>query len=143
MSILPSVRIFKEKLFLKLPGNYLLTSTEFAKHIQEAIDLYITCDRLDEASFKQKHHHPIEKNVVRRQNPLELVIRYIFTFDAQIPVIGSLMQDIDVGKKDLSSKRVSKAPNPIIDVELKMRLKVLKDCNKNRNNNFLPPPFFT
>ena len=96
MSILTSIRNFKEKLFLKLPADYLLTSTEFAKHIQEAINLYIICDRLDEASFRQ-NPHPIAKNVIRRQNPHELVIRYIFTFDAQIPVIGSLMQDIDVG----------------------------------------------
>ena len=52
--------------------NYLLTTSEFGKHMQEDIDMYITRDRLNEAGFRRKLH-PMTKNVIRWQNHLEVV----------------------------------------------------------------------
>ena len=64
----------------------------------------------------------------------------------QNPIIGSLVREIDVGKKDLASKLISKAPNPL-DIELQSRLQALRnedDYFKNNNNSFggfpLPQP---
>lgn len=66
--------------------------------MQEDIDLYITLDRLKEASFSRKLN-PIAKNVTRRQNLFKPVFRDISTFDTQNPDTGSLIQEIDVEKK--------------------------------------------
>ena len=43
------------------------------------------------------------------------------TFDAQNPVIGSLVQENDIGKKNVFSKIIEKASNPI-DIELNLDL---------------------
>ena len=45
-------------------------------------------------SFRQKLD-PIAKNIFRRQNPQELVVKDIPTFDAQSPIIGSLLRELD------------------------------------------------
>ena len=52
--------------------NYLLETTDFAKGMQDDINLYITCDRPSNGSFRQKLD-PISTNIFRRQNPLELI----------------------------------------------------------------------
>ena len=48
--------------------------------------------------------------IFRRQNPLELVFQDISTFDAQNPIDGSFLKEPDVGKKNLASDLVKKAP---------------------------------
>ena len=68
--------------------------------MQDDINMYVTRDRPNNASFRQKLN-PITKNIFRRQNPLELVFKDISTLDAQNPIIGSLLREIDVGKKDV------------------------------------------
>ena len=60
-------------------------------------------------------------------------------FDAQNPIIGNLLREIDVGEKYITSKLLKKAPN-IKDVEIQSRLKVLKNRNDGDNNNLFPPP---
>ena len=57
-----------------------------------------TRDRINDASFRQKLD-PISKNVLRRQNPLELVFEDISTFEAENPIGGSLLREIDLKKK--------------------------------------------
>ena len=52
--------------------KYLLATSDFAKSIQTDINYYVTRDRINDASFRQKLD-PISKNILRRQNPLELV----------------------------------------------------------------------
>ena len=51
----------------------LLLTNDFAKGMQDNINLYVMRDRLGNASFKQKLD-PISKNIFGRQNPLELVL---------------------------------------------------------------------
>ena len=44
---------------------------------------------------------PISKNILRRQNPIELVFEDISTFDAENPIVGSLLREIDIKKNGL------------------------------------------
>ena len=108
--------------------------------------MYVTRDRLNNASFRQKLD-PITKNIFRRQNPLELTFKDISTFNEQNPIIGGLLREIDVGKKDLDSELLKK-PSNVTDVLLKFRLDALQrendnnnnNSNINNNNNIFPPP---
>ena len=115
--------------------------------MQDDINMYVTRDRLHSATFRQKLD-PIAKNIFRRQNPLELTFKDISTFNAQNPIIGGLLREIDVGKKDLDSELLKK-PSNVTDVLLKFRLDALRRDNDNNNNNsninnsnniFPPPP---
>ena len=50
------------------------------------------------------------KNTLRRQNPLELVFQDILTFNAQNPIVVSMLRELDVGKKDIASELIKKNP---------------------------------
>ena len=78
--------------------KYILATSAFAKSIQTDINHYVTRDRINDASFRQKLD-PISKNILRRQNPLELVFEDISTFDAENPIMESLLREIDLKKK--------------------------------------------
>ena len=58
--------------------KYILATSDFAKSIQTDINHYVTRDRINNASFRQRLD-PISKNILRRQNPLELVFEDIST----------------------------------------------------------------
>ena len=75
---------------------------------------YVTHDRLDNASFRQKLD-AISKNIFIRQNLLELVFQDTSTFDAQNTAIGSLLKELDIDKKDVTSDLVGKAQRPWVD----------------------------
>ena len=98
--------------------------------------MYITRDRLNNASFRQKLD-PIVKNIFRRQNPLELVFKDISTFHAQNLIIGSLIKEFELGKEDKTSTLLKKAPN-VTDIEIQSHFDAPKKGNGNNNN--LPPP---
>ena len=123
--------------------KYLLVTSDFTKGMQDDINLYVTRDRLNNASFRQKLD-PISKNVFIRQNPLELVFQGISTFDAQNTVVGSLLRELDIAKKDATSNLVGKAPRLGIDIDIQKRFDALKNdnliFNRNNNNYLLPPP---
>ena len=65
--------------------------------MQTDINHYVTKNRINDASFRQKVD-PISKNILRRQNPLELVFEDILTFDAENPIVGNLLREIDIKK---------------------------------------------
>ena len=90
--------------------KYLLATSDFAKSIQTDINYYVTRDRINDASFRQKLD-PISKNILRRQNPLELVFEDISTFDAENPIIGSLLREIDIKKKQSDSDFIKSLPS--------------------------------
>ena len=130
--------------------KYILATSDFAKGMQTDINHYLTRYRINNASFKQKLD-PISKNIIRRQNPLELVFEDISPFDAENTIDGSLLKELDIGKKDVTSELVKKAPRPpIFDNYLKNRLNKLKKRPKpkgddDNNNNLSPrlsPPSF-
>ena len=85
------------------------------------------------------------KNIFLQQNPLELRFEHISTFDAQNPVVGSWLWELDIGKKDVASKFIKKAPRPCTGLDLQNRLEALQEDNNKFNNNNnngapLPPP---
>ena len=50
--------------------TFILATSDFAKGMQTDINDYVTRDRINSASFRQKLD-PISKNILKRQNPLE------------------------------------------------------------------------
>ena len=77
--------------------KYILATSDFAKSIQTDINHYVTRDRINDASFRQRLG-PTSKNILRSQNPLELVFEDISTFGAENPLVGSLLREIDIKK---------------------------------------------
>ena len=71
---------------------------------------YVTRDRINDATFRQKLD-PISKNILRRQNPLELVFEDISTFDAENPIVGSLLREIDFNKNQIDSDFIESLPS--------------------------------
>ena len=96
---------------------------------------------MNNVSFRQKLD-PIAKNILRRQNPSEFVIKDISTFDAQNPIIGSFLKEVDLGKKDTTGSLIKKAPN-IKDIEIKSPLEAFKNRNDNDENSNFPPLTFS
>ena len=108
----------------------------------------VILDRINNASFRQKLD-PISKSILRRQNSLELVSEDISTFDADNPIVGSLLRELNVNKKVLASDLLKRAPEtPRKNLEIQKRLDSLKGAdysksnnnnNNNNSNNFSPP----
>ena len=113
--------------------NVLLATSKYEKQIQEDSDPYITRDRLNDGNFRRKLD-PIAKDVIRKENPIELVFKHISTFDAINPIVGSLLKEIHIGKKDIFSKIISKALS-IVDLDIKSRPKQLRYNNNNLGDN--------
>ena len=112
----------------------------------------MTKGRINNTTFRQKLD-PISENNMRKQNPLELVFEDISTFDTENPIVASLLQELDVGKKGCSKRTCKKkAPRPPgINFTIRKRLNKLKNRaepidddnnnnNNNNNNNLSPPP---
>ena len=76
----------------------MLATSEFGQEIQGEIDLYVTNDRLNKASFRQKLD-PISESIIKNQNSIKLIFRDIKHFDTQNPMTGSLIKEFDIGKK--------------------------------------------
>ena len=117
--------------------NFLLGTSDYARSIQSDIDLYVTRGRRNQARIYCKLD-PIEKSVCRTENPLALLFKAVANFDAQNPVIGSLLREIDLGKRsansDLIKKSLSKAPD-INDTILLQRFQKFKETPINYNAN--------
>ena len=104
--------------------------------------MYITNNSLNEASFRGKLD-PISKNVIKKQNPIKLLVKDLKYFNTQNPVIGNLIREVDIGKKEDLSKFLSQAPDAK-DLELQSRLNKLRYRNEffnggddNNNDNYL------
>ena len=118
--------------------KYILATSDFAKSIQTDINHYVTKDRINNTSFRQKLD-PISKNILRRQNPLELVFEDISTFNSENPMVGSLLRETDIKKKQSDSDFIKSLPShPGKEFEIKKRLDKLRGINTsflNNNNN--------
>ena len=97
-----------------IPANdvqkYILATSDFSKSMQSNINHYVKKKKINNASFQQKLDR-ISKNILRRQNPFELVFEDISTFDAENPIVGSLLRELDVGKV-LASDLIKQVPGP-------------------------------
>ena len=87
---------------------------------------------------------------MRRQNLLELAFEDISTFDAENPIVGSLLREIDIKKKQSDSHFIKSLPGqPGKEFEINKRLDKLKgtktsffnDRSNNNNNNDGPGLF--
>ena len=78
----------------------ILATSDFAKSMHTDINHYTTKDGINNASFRQKLD-PISKNILRGQNPLELFFKDISTFDAESPIVGSLLKKARCWKKNI------------------------------------------
>ena len=121
--------------------KYILYScyVRLRKGIQTDTNHYVTRDGINDASFRQKLD-PISKNILRRQNPLELVFKDVSMFDAEIPIVGSLLKEKSLTKKQTDSGFIKSLPSQHgKEFEIKKRLDKLRDIkrlNRNdRNNN--------
>ena len=89
--------------------TYILATSDFAKGMEADINHYVTRDRISDASFRQKLDL-ISKNIIRRQNPLELVFEDVSTFNAENPIVGLLLREIDLNKKQTDSDFIKSLP---------------------------------
>ena len=98
--------------------------------------IIITRDRISDGSFRQRLD-PISKNIIRRQNPLELVFEDVSTVDAENPIVGSLIRELDLKKKQTNSYFIKYLPGvPGEKFEIKKHLDKLRDIkNPSRRNN--------
>ena len=112
--------------------KYIPATSDFAKGMQTDINHYVTRDRMNNASFRQKLDR-ISKNILRRQNPSELVFEDISTFDAENPIVGSLFMELDPGKKNLLSDFIKQAPAPPgVDIAIRNRLNRLRGQTRTK-----------
>ena len=121
--------------------KYIFATSDFTKNIQTDINHYVTRDRINNASFRQKLN-PIGKNILRRQKPLEFVFVDISTFDAENLIVGSLVRERDVGKKVLASDLIKQVPGlPGQNYALRNRLNRLRVRQEliDNDNNISPP----
>ena len=124
--------------------KYVLETSDFAKGMQTDMNNHVTKDRISNTRFRQKLD-PISKRrqrrqIIRRQNLLELVFEDISKFDAENPIVGSLLRELDIGKKDVASEIVKKAPQPPgVEEIISKRLDRLKD-RAELKDDISPPP---
>ena len=111
--------------------KFILATSDFTKCIQTDVNHYVMRTRINDASFRQKLD-PISRNILRRQNPLELVFEDISTFDVENPIVG--LREIDLKKKQTDSDFIKSLPShPGKEFEIKKRLDKLKGLNENDN----------
>ena len=89
--------------------KYILATSDFARSIQTNINHNVTRDRINDARFRQKLD-PSSRNILRRQNPLELVFEDISKFDADNPIVGSLLRETDIKKPQSDSDFIKSLP---------------------------------
>ena len=113
--------------------KYILATSDFAKSIQTDINHYVARDRINDASFRQKLD-PISKNILRRQNPLEVVFEDVSTFDVENPIVGSLLREIELNKKQTDSDFIKSIPSQSgNEFEIQERLDKLRDVKRYSN----------
>ena len=71
--------------------KYIFVTYDFPKYMQSDINHYVTKDWIKNASFWQ-NLDPKSKNISRQQNPLKFVFEDISTFDAENPIVDSLLK---------------------------------------------------
>ena len=118
--------------------KYILATSDFAKSIQTDINYYVTRDRINDASFRQRLD-PISKNILRRYLHLFTVFEDISKFDTENPIVGSLLREIDINKKQSDSDFIKSLPShPGKEFEIQKKLDRLRGKNSNnfkRNNS--------
>ena len=95
--------------------------------MQEDTDMYITKDRPSKTSCCRKLDQML-KNLLRRQNPLELVFKDISTFVSQNLINESLVKETEIRENDTANELVKITLN-LLDIELHLKLNNLEKLN--------------
>ena len=61
--------------------KFLLATRDFGEEMQGELDLYVTNNRLNEASFRRRLN-PISKNIISNKNLIKLLFKDVKHFDA-------------------------------------------------------------
>ena len=120
----------------------IFATSDFAKVMQRDIDHYVTKDRINNASFRQK----VWSNKQEYYKKTKSTWTFLKIFQHLMPKIHLLvllLKELDVWKEDIASELTKNAPrSPEVDFAIKNILNKLKDRPepKHNNNNFSPPP---
>ena len=102
--------------------KYLLASIEIGQNMQDWDDLVVTDDKLNDTSISQALD-PVYKNVLRKQNPFEIVFKDISKFDGQNYILRNLLGQIkSVKLTDVDIKKFLKKAPLNKDIEIINRL---------------------
>ena len=111
--------------------SYLFATEDLNRTIEESLQLAIGHGKINDAS---QVRHEFDRNskdykyFQKNDNPLDVVFREKAKFDAQNPIIGSLLEEINKGKitEDGRIKAVKSAPNTK-DLDLQDRFNEIFD----------------
>ena len=82
--------------------NYLLTTGDIRKSIQKKLKSVVTDGKLNDAIIRPALDTK-DKHILADPNPFQVTIKDIKNFDAQNPIIGKVLTQIETSK--LSDKR--------------------------------------
>ena len=104
--------------------------------MQDETDMYVTRDKLNNASMRHKPD-PLYKNILWRQIPYELVFKDVSSFDEQNPITSKLLLEIEIEKNNSVDKKMKKAPSTK-EVEIRSQLNSLRRFNNRLPGRKLP-----
>ena len=116
--------------------KYLLAMGLMQDTIQQNLNLIVTDGGFNEASILKvlDTKYP---SVMKKSNPIDVVFKDKVKFDAQTPVIGTLLAQVnneDKKKEKAFLNQLSGAPS-ITDLNIRKQLQELNDFNKGQVNN--------
>ena len=123
--------------------NYLLATEHLGTTLEDSLQLAVSHGKLNEGD-KVRHlsvlNDPKYKYFRQNNNPLDVVYREKAKFDAQNPIIGDLLKEINKGK--LSEEeyfKKTKTATDIKDLDIKERFNKVFERSNKKKDNFLDP----
>ena len=123
--------------------NYLLATEHLGTTLEDSLQLAVSHGKLNEGD-KVRHlselNDPKYKYFRQNNNPLDVVYREKAKFDAQNPIIGDLLKEINKGKlsEEEYFKKTKTAPD-IKDLDIKERFNKVFERSNKKKDNFLDP----
>ena len=126
--------------------KYLLVTGLLKDSIQNSLDMIVTNGKFNNAGIRRALDTKYP-TIMRKPNAIDVVFKDKAKFDAQNPVIGKLLSQIQTDKNDKAlQKQLEKAPS-FKDLKIAEKLEHVKQFNNNNNDDddnddapFIPPP---
>ena len=112
--------------------NFLLASRDVSKSIQENLNAVVADGRLNDAIIR----HALDttnKNILVNPNPLQVTFKDVKKFDAQNPIVGKLLTQVESNK--LTDKKIREQLGQVKDRGIEARLLNFQRNNNNNSNN--------
>ena len=133
--------------------SYLFATEDLNRTLEESLQLAVGHGKINDASHVRHKQKRLTETVTfdrnskdykyfqENDNPLDVVFREKAKFDAQNPIIGSLLEEINKGKitEDGKIKAVKSAPNTK-DLDLQDRFNEIFDKKKPKSDEYIVPP---